>query len=51
MDALPESEWKKSFYSRTLWSLRPLLASQSNPNYKFTRNTAWTDKQLQSALM
>ena len=50
MDALPESEWKKSFYSQTLWSLRPLLASQSNPKYKFTQNTAWTDKQLQAAL-
>ncbi|MDB5243665.1 MAG: hypothetical protein JWP57_4290, partial [Spirosoma sp.] len=50
MDALPESEWKKSFYAQTLWSLRPLLASQSNPNYKFTRNTGWTDKQLHAAL-
>ncbi|RYX81862.1 DUF3160 domain-containing protein [bacterium] len=50
MDALPESEWKKSFYAQTLWSLRPLLSSQSNPRYKFTQNTAWTDKQLQAAL-
>lgn len=50
MDAMPEGEWKKSFYSQTLWSLRPLLTSQSNPNYKFTQNTAWTDKQLHAAL-
>ncbi len=50
MDAIPEGEWKKSFYSQTLWSLRPLLTSQSNPNYKFTQNTAWTDKQLHAAL-
>lgn len=50
MDAVPESEWKKSFYAQMLWSLRPLLTNQSNPKYKFTQNGAWTDKQLQSAL-
>lgn len=50
LDALPESEWKRSFYAQTLWSLKPLLAPQSNPRYKFTQNVAWADKQLQAAL-
>ena len=43
LDALPESEWKRSFYAQTLWSLKPLLAPQSNPRYKFTQNTAWAE--------
>lgn len=50
LDNLPASEWKKSFYSQTLWSLKPLLAPQAQPQYKFTRNAAWKDKQLQAAL-
>ncbi len=50
IEAMPEADWKRSFYSQTLWSLRPLLASQSNPRYKFTQNVAWADKQLQAAL-
>ncbi len=48
--ALPASEWTRSFYAQTLWSLRPLLATQSNPRFKFTQNAAWTDKQLNAAL-
>lgn len=48
--ALPQSEWTRSFYAQTLWSLKPLLSNQSNPRYKFTQNPAWTDKQLNAAL-
>lgn len=50
LDALPASEWSKSFYAQTLWSLKPLLSSQSNPRYKFTQSVAWQDKQLGAAL-
>lgn len=50
LDVLPVSEWKKSFYAQTLWSLKPLLSPQSNPRYKFTQNVAWQDKQLHAAL-
>lgn len=47
---LPQSEWTRSFYAQTLWSLKPLLSNQSNPRYKFTQSQAWTDKQLNAAL-
>ena len=50
LDNLPPTEWKKSFYSQTLWSLKPLLKPQAQPQYKFTQNDAWKDKQLVAAL-
>ncbi len=50
LDNLPPVDWKKSFYSQTLWSLKPLLKPQAQPQYKFTQNDAWKDKQLTAAL-
>ena len=50
LDNLPPAQWKNSFYSQTLWSLKPLLSPQSQPQYKFTQNDAWKDKQLVAAL-
>ena len=50
LDALPEAQWKRSFYAQTLWSLKPLLGPQSNPRYRFTQSPAWADKQLHAAL-
>ncbi len=50
LSAFGPDDWKRSFYSQTLWSLKPLLTPQANPRYKFTQSPAWADKQLNAAL-
>ncbi len=45
------SEWKQNLYWRWLYSLLPLLEEQKEENLPdFIRNTAWTDKEIQTFL-
>lgn len=48
--AMRAGDWKRNLYNRTLYAMRPLLAPQSVPQFRFTHSPAWTDKQLNAAL-
>jgi hypothetical protein len=48
--AMSEAEWNRNLYTRTLHSLLPLLRPKPQSSYTFTRSTAWTDKNLNTAL-
>lgn len=48
--AWKDADWQRNLYTRTLHALLPLLQGKGNPNYRFTQNTAWTDKNLNTAL-
>lgn len=48
-----EADWSKSLYTRTLYAMLPLLTqkgSDASPQDLFAQNTAWADKDLNTAL-
>lgn len=48
--AFSSADWQHNLYTRTLYSILPLLKSPSSTRYKFTRTQAWADKSLNTAL-